>query len=185
MYVIGKGKSATTVTAPDVAELLGTSIVIKGTVLDQSPAQSGTPCVSKDSMSQQMEYLHLGQPVGGIWNNVTIIGVPVSLTAIGENGTVVDLGTVTTDGYSGVFSKAWTPPNEDAYKIIASFAGDDSYGSSMSTTAVTVGPAPAPITFPPAAQQTDYSMMLNAVLAAVIVAIIIGIVAVLLALRKR
>ena len=35
---------------------------------------------------------------------------------------------------------AWTPPNEGTYKIIASFAGDDSYGSSASATAVSVGP---------------------------------------------
>ena len=70
---------------------LGTGVLIKGTVLDQSPAQPNTPCVSKDSMSQQMEYLHLQQPIGGLWNNVTIIGVPVSLTAIDSNGTVIRL----------------------------------------------------------------------------------------------
>ena len=46
MYVFGKGKSATTVTAPDVSVPLGTAFTIKGTVLDQSPAQTGTPCVS-------------------------------------------------------------------------------------------------------------------------------------------
>jgi hypothetical protein len=183
-YVIGKGQSKTTVTAPDVAEPLGTRVVIKGTVLDQSPAQLGTPCVSKDSMDQQMEYLHLSQPIGGIWNNVTVIGVPVSLTAIGENGTVIDLGTTTTNGYSGVFSKAWTPPAEDNYQIIATFAGDDSYGSSMSTTAVSVGPAPAPIVFPnqPVATVPDYTM---AIIAAVIVIIIALAIATVLILRKR
>jgi len=41
MYVIGKGKSETTVTAPDVAVPKGTAMTIKGTVLDQSPAQPG------------------------------------------------------------------------------------------------------------------------------------------------
>ena len=38
-YVFGKGKSETTVTAPDVAVPKGTAITIKGTVLDMSPAQ--------------------------------------------------------------------------------------------------------------------------------------------------
>ena len=59
MYVFGKGKSATTVTAPDTAVTKGNGIMIKGTVLDLSPAQPGTPCVSKESMTLQMEYLHL------------------------------------------------------------------------------------------------------------------------------
>jgi hypothetical protein len=186
MYVIGKGPTKTTVTAPDVAVPLGTGVVIKGTVLDQSPAQQGTACVSKDSMSQQMEYLHLGQPIGGIWNNETIIGVPVSLMAIGENGTVIDLGTATSNGYSGVFSLAWTPPAEDKYDIIATFAGDDSYGSSMSTTAVSVGPAPAAYPEPrEPIPPVDNSSLLYGTLAAVIVAIIVGIAALLLTLRKR
>jgi outer membrane protein assembly factor BamB len=56
MYVFGKGQSETTVTAPDVAVPLGTAITIKGTVLDKSPAQPGTPCVSKDSMTTEMEH---------------------------------------------------------------------------------------------------------------------------------
>ncbi len=37
---------------------------------------------------------------------------------------------------------AWTPTKEGTYTILASFAADDSYGSSMATTYVTVGPAP-------------------------------------------
>ena len=49
--VFGKGLSATTVTTPDVVVPKGTGVVIKGTVLDLSPAQPNTPCVSKDSMS--------------------------------------------------------------------------------------------------------------------------------------
>jgi len=186
MYVIGKGTSKTTVTGPDVAVPLGTGVVIKGTVLDQSPAQPDTPCVSKDSMSQQMEYLHLSQPIGGLWNNVTVTGVPVSLIAIDSNGTVTDLGTVTSNGYSGVYSVTWCALKEDTYQIIATFAGDDSYGSSMSTTTVLVGPAPAAYPEPKEPiPPTDNTSLLYGTLAAVIIAIIVGIVAVLLALRKH
>ena len=186
MYVMGKGESATTVTAPDVAVPLGTGVVIKGTVLDQSPAQMNTACVSKDSMSQQMEYLHLSQPIGGIWNNVTVIGVPVSLTALDENGNAISLGTVTSNGYSGVYSLTWTPPAEGKYDIIASFAGDDSYGSSMSTTAVSVGPAPAAYPEPKEPiPPTDNTALLYGATAAIIVAIAIVGALLFFALRKR
>ena len=139
-YVFGKGKSSTTVTAPDVVIPKGNGVVIKGTVLDVSPAQSGTPCVSKESMATQMEYLHMQHPIEGLDHNVQMIGVPVMLTAIDSSGNAVDIGTVTTSAYYGTFEMAWTPPNEGTYKIIASFAGDDSYGSSASATAVSVGP---------------------------------------------
>ncbi len=64
-YAFGKGKSETTVTAPDVAVPKGTALTIKGTVLDMSPAQPDTPCVSKESMATQMEYLHLQMPIEG------------------------------------------------------------------------------------------------------------------------
>jgi len=186
MYVIGKGKSATTVTAPDVAVPLGTGVAIKGTVLDMSPAQPGTACVSKQSMSQQMEYLHLSMPIGGLWNNETITGVPVALTAIGSDGTYIDLGTATTNGYSGAFTLAWTPPKEGTYEIIASFAGDDSYGSSMSTTGVTVGPAPAEVVLPEQPTPPDYTMTIIYAAIAIIIAVVIAVAIVgVLLYRKR
>jgi len=144
MYVFGKGQSGTTVAAPDVAVPKGTAITIKGTVLDQSPAQPGTPCVSKESMTTQMEYLHMQQPIDGIKGDAIITGVPVTLTAVDSDDNWIDIGTVTTDGYYGAFGLAWTPSEEGTYKIIASFEGDDSYGSSGAATFVTVGPAPAP-----------------------------------------
>ncbi|MFC1488173.1 PQQ-binding-like beta-propeller repeat protein, partial [Thermoproteota archaeon] len=143
-YSFGKGKSATTVTAPDISVPKGTAITIRGTVLDQSPAQPGTPCVSKDSMTTQMEYLHMQRPIDGIWGTETITGVPVTLSALNEDGSYVDIGTVTTDGYSGTFGKSWTPTEEGTYKIIASFESDDSYGSSSATTWITVGPTTSP-----------------------------------------
>jgi len=144
LYVFGRGKTETTVTAPDVQVPKGTSLMIRGTVLDMSPAQPGTPCVSKDSMSTQMEYLHLQRPIGGIWGDEVITGVPVSLTAMGEDGSYIDIGTTTTDGYYGTFGMAWTPTEEGTYKIIASFEADESYGSSGASTYVVVGPAASP-----------------------------------------
>lgn len=174
-YIIGRGKSATTVTAPDVAVPLGTAFTIKGTVLDQSPAQPNTACVSKDSMTTQMNYLHLQYPVDGIWHNETILGVPVALSAIDSNGNYIDIGTTTTNGYYGSFGMSWTPPKQDTYTIMATFATDESYGSSGASTAVTVGPAPtiAP-TQEPTQAPADNTGLLYATLAAVIIAIAIS-----------
>jgi hypothetical protein len=187
LYVLGKGKSETSVSGPDVAVPKGTAMTIKGSVLDLSPAQPGTPCVSKASMATQMEYLHKQMPIGGLWGNETITGVPVSLTAIGEDGSYVDIGVVTTEGYDGTFGVAWTPTEEGTYKIIASFGGDESYGSSSATTWVTVGPAsatggdiePEPIPSEEALVSTEVAIAI-----AVIAAAVIGVVAFVL-LRRR
>jgi hypothetical protein len=152
MYVFGKGKSETTVTGPLTAVPLGTALTITGSVLDMSPAQPGTPCVSVESMETQMEYLHMGLPIDGVGHDETITGVPVTLTAVDSDGSSYNIGTVTTTGYHGTFGKAWTPPKQDTYEIVASFEGDDSYGSSSASTFVTVGPAPSaatPETEPP------------------------------------
>jgi outer membrane protein assembly factor BamB len=183
MYVFGKGKTATTVTAPDVVMPKGNGIVIRGTVLDQSPAQPNTPCVSKDSMQTQMEYLHMQQPIDGLLHNVTMTGVPVSLTAIDSNNNYVNIGTVTTSAYYGTFEMAWTPPAEGTYKIVASFTGDDSYGSSGASTAISVGPAPTQVTIPEQIVPYDYTMTLIGGFLAVIIAI--AIVGVLVVFRKK
>ncbi len=185
MYVFGKGKTTATVTAPDTVMPKGTGVVIKGTVLDQSPAQPGTPCVSKDSMATQMEYLHMQHPIDGVGHNIQMTGVPVTLTAIGSDGSVIDIGTATTSAYYGTFEMAWTPPAEDTYKIIATFAGDESYGSSGASTAVVVGPAEAQITIPEQVIPPDYTMALIGGFVAVIIAVAIAAVAIILIVRKR
>ena len=184
LYSFGKGMSATTVTAPDTVVSKGTGVVIKGTVMDMSPAQPNTPAVSKDSMTTQMEHLHMQYPIDGLYHNVTMTGVPVVLTAIDSSNNPTILGTVTTNPYYGTFSFAWTPTKEDSYTITASFAGDESYGSSSAATAISVGPAP---TTPeqPQTEVPDYSMLLYGILVAVVIAIIIGLVAIALVLRKR
>ncbi len=186
-YIIGIGKSATTVTAPDVAVPLGTAITIKGTVLDQSPAQPGTPCVAEESMTTQMSYLHLQYPIAGIYGNETITGVPVSLTAVGSDGASYNIGTATTNGYYGTFSMAWTPTKSDTYTIMANFAGSAGYDSSGGATAVTVGPAAE--TTPPSdgtgGEVVDNTNLLYGILAAVVIAIIIGLAALVISMRKH
>jgi hypothetical protein len=142
-YCFGKGKSETTVSGPQTAVPLGTAMAITGSVLDMSPAQPGTPCVSVESMETQMEYLHMQMPIDGVAHDQTITGVPVTLTAIDSDGFSYNIGTVTTSGYHGTFGKSWTPPKQDTFEIVASFEGDESYGSSSASTYVVVGPAPS------------------------------------------
>ncbi|HLN45251.1 MAG TPA: PQQ-binding-like beta-propeller repeat protein [Candidatus Sulfotelmatobacter sp.] len=177
MYVFGKGQSATTVTASPKTIANGAQVLIEGTVLDQSPAQPNTPCVSKDSMKTQMEYLHMQFPIDGTWHNVTMTGVPVTLTATDSANNVINIGTATTNAYSGTFSYTWTPSKEGVYTITASFTSDDSYGSSLASTAVAVCPAATvpdntnnqqQITVP------DYTMTILGVGIAVIIAVAIA-----------
>jgi outer membrane protein assembly factor BamB len=177
-YWFGKGKSATTVTAPDTSVPLGTALLIKGTVLDQSPAQPNTPCVSTDSVAAWMEHIHIQRDLP---NDLT--GVPVTLTAIGSDGSVTSIGTTTTNAYYGTFNMPWTPPKQDTYEIVASFAGDASYGSSSAATAVTVGPAPttpAGVEFP---EPADYTMLVVGMGVAIIIAVVI--VGAILYLKKK
>lgn len=184
MYVFGKGHSATTVTAPQTALTSGTSVLIQGTVLDQSPAQPDTPCVSKGSMALQMEYIHKQMPIAGIWGNETIVGVPVTLTALDSNGNVISIGTATTNGYYGTYSLEWTPPHEGVYQIMASFAGDDSYGSSQAATGLAVNAAPVVTPTPtqtPTANPPYEMYTLGTGIAVIIAIAIVG----LLILRKR
>jgi hypothetical protein len=111
----------------------------------------------------------------------------VSLTAIASDGTVTDLGSVTTNGYYGTFSMSWTPPAEGKYEIIASFAADDSYGSSAAATAVTVGPAAAVPSNGGSGTEAapDNTMLLYGILVAVIIAIVLAVVAIVAIFGKR
>jgi hypothetical protein len=183
LYVFGRGKSSTTVTATPAVIADGSAVLIQGTVLDQSPAQPNTPCVSKDSMTTQMEYLHLQEPSDGLWHNESLTGVSVSLTAFNENGDFFDIATVTTNGYYGTFAQSWTPPNEGIYEIVASFVGDDSYGSSAAATAVSVGPAPEEPEPLPEAVVPDDTMTIVGTGVAIIIAIAVATGLVLL--KKR
>ena len=182
MYVFGKGKSATTVTAGPKTIALGDKVLVEGTVMDLSPAQPNTPCVSEASMALQMEYLHKQLPIDGIWHNETMTGVQVYLSAIDSNGNPEEIGWVTTSPYYGTFSKAWTPQIEGTYTIVASFAGDASYGSSSASTAVTVGAAPAPTPTPTVEPAPDYTWTIVGMGIAIIIAVII---ATILLLRKH
>jgi outer membrane protein assembly factor BamB len=139
VYCYGPGKSATTVSAPEVAVPQGTPVLLKGTVVDQSPGNTclgipaaSTPAISDDSMTAWQAYLYMQQPKP---TNAT--GVPVHLTAIDPNGNWQDLGTAISDDH-GMYSISYVPPVPGMYKVTATFAGTNSYFASDAETAFIV-----------------------------------------------
>ena len=182
MYVFGKGKSATTVSAPQTTVTSGIPVLIQGTVLDQSPAQPGTPCVSAGSMATYMEYLHMQKPIP---SNFTVTGVPVQLLAIDPNGNAVNIGTATSD-VSGNFQYEFTPTIDGVYKITATFTGDDAYGISWAETGLSVGVVPqASQTETAIATQTDYTMTIIAAAIGLAFVVVISVAIAVMILKKR
>jgi outer membrane protein assembly factor BamB len=137
IYCIGKGPSATTVFAPTVEVSLGSSVLIQGTVTDQSPGAKGAPAVSEASMETWMEYLYEQQPTP-----TDATGVAVHLTAIDPNGNFQDIGTTTSNAL-GNYAISWIPPVPGLYTVTATFEGSDSYSSSEAGTSFVVSKAAA------------------------------------------
>ena len=88
---------------------------------------------------------------------------------------------------SGTFGYAWTPQDEGLYKITASFAATESYGSSSAETHLAVGPAPTQITTTeqPTVAVPDYTMTIIAAAIAIIIAVAILGLLIFLGPRKR
>lgn len=153
IYCYGKGLSATTVDAPTTSVPLGSALMLRGTVTDQSPGKTaigvpaaGTAAVSDESMDAWMAYIYMQQPKP---TNTT--GVNVKLAAINSNGNMENIGVTTTDT-TGRYGIAWTPRTAGTYQIKAIFEGTNSYYSSEATTYVVVeaaDKAPIPTSTPP------------------------------------
>jgi outer membrane protein assembly factor BamB len=190
IYAIGKGPSATAVTAPDVGVVAGGSMVIQGMVTDISPGTeeyaltarfpNGVPAVSDASMSEWMKYVYLqfARPTDAT-------GVEVTLTAIDPNGNFIELGKTTSDA-SGSFGFAWVTPNVPGmYKIIATFAGSKSYYPSFAETYAVVAEAPpAPAEPEPAPPSMADTYLLPATAGIIVTIVAVGVV-LLLILRRR
>ena len=176
VYAFGKGPSATTVSAPDIAIEIGQTCTITGTVTDQTPSIKDTPAIADEDMSEWMEYLFMQKTIPG-----DATGVPVSIDVVDPNGNFFHIGEATSD-MSGCFGFTWTPEVPGLYQVMATFAGSESYGSSYATTYLTSidAPLPDPTPTPTPAPMTD------TYLAGSTIAILAGIgIAVLLLLRKK
>jgi outer membrane protein assembly factor BamB len=192
IYCLGKGPSATTVSAPQIVPALGSSVTLTGTVTDQSQsgrhdingnldvALKGTPAISDNDMDAWMEYMFHQRPMP-----TNAKGVEVTLNAIDPNGNLVPVGNTTSDVY-GNFGLPFTPEVPGTYQIFANFAGSNSYGPSASTTYLTVGQAPQSTTTPtPAPQSIADLYLIPGIIGVIITIIIVGAVIVLLLLRKH
>jgi hypothetical protein len=138
IYCYGKGPSKTTVAAPLTAVTKGSSVMITGTVTDQSAGAKDTPAIADEYMEEWMEYLYQQRPMPE-----DAKGVTVKLYAIDPNGNYQEIGYAIADA-AGNFGKSWVPPVPGIYCITATFEGSASYGSSFDTTYFTVDPAPTP-----------------------------------------
>jgi hypothetical protein len=189
VYAFGKGASATTVAAPNIGVSTETPITITGSVMDVSPGTqqhevymnfpNGLPCVSDESQSRWMEYVYQNQPMP-----TDTIGVEVTLSVEDANGNYYEIGTATTDT-SGTYGFTWTPIIPGDYKVIATYAGSESYWGSCAETYFYANeasqPTPAPTPEPESVADVYFLPMSAVLLVAIIV---VGIVLVLL-LRKR
>jgi hypothetical protein len=193
IYTIGKGPSATTVSAPQNGITMGQSFTITGTVIDQSPGAityatkygdvNGVACVSEASQEKWMEYLYEQQAIP---TNAT--GVPVSIALIDPNGNLVQIGTATNNLNADYGLKVDTntlAAGPGLYEVIATFAGSNSYGSSSATSFFTVNDAPATPSPNPVTALPPTEMYFAISTVAIIAAIaIIGAIIVIL-LKKR
>jgi len=194
LYAVGKGPSMVTVEAPSVAVTLGSSILIRGSVLDVSPGTKdsrialrfpkGVPAVADESMADWMRHVYKQFPLDP---TAEIKGVWVSFEAIDPEGKYVSIGGTTTDGRTGAFTIPWKPNKPGLWTLILTFPGSKSYYSSYATTTVLVEPAPPAAPTPATPEQVAEQVtplhetiqamqpLITALLVLVIIAIIISI----------
>jgi hypothetical protein len=187
IYCFGKGPTATTVTAPDTAQPLGTQVLVQGTVMDKSGGTNqdvistrfpnGLPCMSDADQEAWMEYAYQQQV-----KPADATGVEVSISVVDPNDNCYEVGTATSDDM-GFYKLAFTPEVPGEYSIYATFAGSESYYGSTAETSIVVEDAPAatPAPTPTPAPMTDTYVL--GIGSAILIAVIIGFV--LLLLRKR
>jgi hypothetical protein len=189
-WCIGKGPTSTTVTTPDVVVPNGGTAIIRGTVMDISPACSdvkvqlrfpqGVPAVSEESMSDWMCYVYkqFNRPA-----NAT--GVEVTLSVLDSDGQVRDTATVTTDAY-GCFNYEFATENVGEYSVKASFAGSNSYYGSFAVSSpfnVDAAPESTPEPTPEPVSMADLYFM--PAIAGIVVALVVVCALLTILLLKR
>jgi drug/metabolite transporter superfamily protein YnfA len=189
IYVVGRGPSATTASAPDVSVAYGTPVVIKGTVIDISAGTkqdeqvgrfpNGVPVISDANMGDWMGYVYQQQPIPA-----DAVGVNVTISVLDPNNNMYDVATATSDT-SGFYSATFVPQVPGRYTVIVSFAGTNGYWPSHAETALNVlqeVPPTAPPTAPPASLADIYLLPISI---AILVVIIVAAIVIVLMLRRR
>jgi outer membrane protein assembly factor BamB len=189
IYSVGKGPSATTVSASPKVSVNGDGVLVEGTVIDTAAGTkqteqaarfpNGVPAVSDASQSAWMEYVYMQKP-----RPKDITGVEVTLSVNDPNGNTYDIGKATSDS-NGMYKMMFTPQVPGEYTVIARFAGSEAYWPSYAETAIGVEAAPAPPETPasPPPPMTDTYVLGSTI--GIIVAIAVGVAVIVFVLRKR
>ena len=191
IYVVGRGPTTTTVTAPNLAAAPGQRVIIRGTVTDISSGTSnqeqsarfpnGVPAASDESMKDWMGYVYQQKPLP---TNFT--GVPVLIDVLDSNNNYRNIGSAITDA-SGQYSMSWLPDIPGDFTVVARFGGTNGYWPSYAETSFAVDVA-APTSSTPAAitVSSDATQMYVIVVGiAIIIAIAIGFAVTIQTLKKR
>jgi outer membrane protein assembly factor BamB len=183
IYTFGRGPSKTTVSAPQTEVTLGQSLIISGTVTDQTKGPycktTDTACVSDESMGDWMDYMYCQKPIP---QNAT--GVKLVLNVVDANGNYRTIGTTTSDA-SGFYSFQWTPDIVGKYTVVANFEGTNAYYGSFAEAAFAVAePAVTPTPAPTAAPSAADLYFIPATIGVVIAIIVVGAVLALLVTKK-
>ena len=185
--VFGQGQTSTTVSIANKLSTGGSSILVEGTVMDQSPGTKnadriarfpdGVPAVSEDSQEAWMEYVYMQQP-----RPTNATGVDVVLSVIDPNNNAYQVGTATANA-NGRYQMTFIPQVPGEYTLIATFPGCTSYYGSSAETAFVVEEA-TPTTSPTAETITTPPTEMYFTASTIAIILAIAIVGVLILKRK-
>jgi len=191
LYAFGKGSSATTVTASPKTTVHGTTVVVEGTVTDQTAtgrrnindvlefSLKGTPAISDEDQAAWMEYMFMQQA-----KPADAKGVEVVLSVLDPNNNCYEIGRTTSD-VTGAFGFAYEPLVPGTYQIIATFEGSNAYGPSSAATFIHVMEAPTATAEPTPTPASVADLYFVPAVSGIIVAIIAVGLLLFLLLRKR
>ena len=189
IYSVGRGPSATTVTASPKVSVHGDTVLVEGTVIDTAAGTmqdeqaarfpNGVPAVSDASMKEWMEYVYQQKP-----RPTDVTGVEVIVSVLDPNNNCYEVGTAKTEE-NGMFSVAFTPEVPGKYAVYASFEGSEGYWPSQAVTSINVEEVPSATPQPtPVPQEPVGTYFAISTIAIIIAIVIVGAVIVLM-LRRR
>jgi len=189
IQVFGQGPTSTTLTVANKLSVHGTSILVEGTVMDESPGTrhsdriarfpNGVAAVSEESQEEWMEYVYMQQIKPA---NAT--GVEVILSVIDPNNNIYEVGKATSDA-SGNYHMSFVPEVPGMYTLIATFPGSTSYYGSFAQTAFMVEEAPITPTEEPEEPSVADQFFIPAIAGLFVLGIVTLVLIVLVILKKK